>query len=206
MNVSVILAHPNPGSLNHAIAQTAREAVEAAGARCFFHDLHAEHFDPRLPPAELTKDGAVDPAIDRLGRELLASDGLIVVHPNWWGQPPAILKGWVDRVLRPGVAYQFTAGDNGEGVPVGLLCGKWAIVFNTSNTPAAREAAVFGDPLENLWRNCVLGFCGIEDVTRETFAVVIVSTAEQRARWLARVRAVVAARLAAPRAQQPVAP
>jgi NAD(P)H dehydrogenase (quinone) len=49
-------------------------------------------------------------------REIADVDG-IIVHPNWWGQPPAILKGWVDRVLRPGVAYRFLEGDAGEGVP-----------------------------------------------------------------------------------------
>jgi len=54
-----------------------------------------------------------------------------VVHPNWWGQPPAILKGWIDRILRPGVAYQFLEGDAGEGVPVGLLKAETALIFNT---------------------------------------------------------------------------
>ena len=38
-------------------------------------------------------------------REIREADGIIVIHPNWWGQPPAIMKGWVDRVLRVGVAY-----------------------------------------------------------------------------------------------------
>ena len=54
-------------------------------------------------------------------------------------QPPAILKGWIDRVMRPGVAYEFLEGDSGEGVPNGLLKAKTALVFNTSNTPEDRE-------------------------------------------------------------------
>jgi len=45
------------------------------------------------------------------------------------------LKGWIDRIFRPGVAYEFNEGDKGEGIPVGLLKAKKAIVFNTSNTP-----------------------------------------------------------------------
>jgi len=45
------------------------------------------------------------------------ASGIVIVHPNWWGQPPAILKGWVDRVLRPGVAYEFTEGDQGKVSP-----------------------------------------------------------------------------------------
>ena len=63
------------------------------------------------------------------------ADGLIVVHPNWWSQPPAILKGWMDRVLRQGVAYEFGEG----GAVIGLLEGKTALVLTTSNTPREPE-------------------------------------------------------------------
>ena len=54
-------------------------------------------------------------------REIKEADGIVVVHPNWWGQPPAILKGWVDRVLREGVAYGFAEGDSGGGLPIGAV-------------------------------------------------------------------------------------
>ena len=114
------------------------------------------------------------------------------MHPNWWGQPPAILKGWIDRIIRPGVAYEFLEGDGGEGIPVGLLKAKAALIFNTSNTPAERELAAFGNPLETLWKNCIFGLCGVTVVYRETFGVVVTSTAEQRQQWLTKVRRVVA--------------
>ncbi len=107
------------------------------------------------------------------------------------GQPPAILKGWVDRVLRPGVAYEFLEGDSGEGVPVGLLRAQAAVVFNTSNTPAARELSAFGDPLETLWRNCIFGLCGVTRVERRMFGVVVTSTPSQREEWLRQVRELV---------------
>lgn len=106
------------------------------------------------------------------------------MHPNWWGQPPAILKGWIDRVIRPGVACRFQQGDGGESVPIGLLKAKVTLVFNTSNTPAAREQAVFGDPLETLWKNCVFGLCGVKRFERRTFSIVVTSSAEQRREWL----------------------
>jgi putative NADPH-quinone reductase len=120
--------------------------------------------------------------------EIAVADGIVIVHPNWWGMPPAIFKGWIDRVLRPEVAYRFVEGDQGEGVPVGLLKAKAAIVFNTANTPEERERKVFGDPLETLWKNCVFDLCGVKNVQRRTFAVVITSTPQQRAAWLAEVR------------------
>ena len=112
-------------------------------------------------------------------------------HPNWWGQPPAILKGWVDRVVRPGVAYEFREDDSGEGVPVGLLKAKSAVVFNTSNTYPERELAAFGDPLETIWRNCIFGLCGVGDFHRTTYGVAVTSTPAQRAFWLEDVQATV---------------
>jgi len=193
MEISVILAHPDRRSFNHAIAQTVCLKLEQSGHKVRFHDLYAEGFDPLLTVAELDPEGQLPEGLASYCEELQRSDGLVIVHPNWWGQPPAAMKGWIDRVLRPGVAYEFQAGDNGEGVPVGLLRAKTAIIFNTSNTPAEREMEEFGDPLDNLWKKCVLEFCGVKNVLRETFSVVIVSTPEQRAEWLRRVEQIVAA-------------
>jgi len=185
VHVSVILGHPDPNSLNHAIAKTAVDTLRELGVDVRFHDLQAEGFDPLLPAAELARDALLPPLVAQHCAEIRQADGLILVHPNWWGQPPAILKGWVDRVLRPGVAYEFQPGDGGEGVPVGLLKPMTALVLNTSNTPAAREVSVFGDPLEGLWRDCILSFCGVKKVVRRMFGVVCTSTDQQRAAWLA---------------------
>ena len=140
MKVSVILAHPNKESFNHAIAETAMAALEQNGHEAVLHDLYAEGFDPILPGDEIPEEATLAPEIEAYCREISSADGIIIVHPNWWGQPPAILKGWVDRVFRPGVAYRFLEGDQGEGEPVGLLRARAAIVFNTSNTPPEREA------------------------------------------------------------------
>ena len=193
MEISVILAHPDRRSFNHAIVQTVCRALERGGHAVLFHDLYAEGFDPLLTTAELNPKGKLPAELAGYCEEVQRSDGLVIVHPNWWGQPPAMMKGWIDRVLRQGVAYEFQAGDGGEGVPVGLLQVKTAIVFNTSNTPPEREMEEFGDPLDNLWRKCVLEFCGVKNVVRETFSVVIASTPEQRAEWLKRVEQIVAA-------------
>jgi len=191
MQISVILAHPTPDSFNHAIAQASMAELKQGGHHVSFHDLYAEKFDPILPASEISEEASLPEEIRRHCEEVASADGIIIVHPNWWGQPPAILKGWVDRVIRPGIAYRFADGDQGEGVPIGLLKAKVACVFNTSNTTPDREARVFGDPLETLWKNCVFGLCGVKTCYRETFSVVVTSTMEQRREWLARVREVV---------------
>ena len=187
MKILVVLAHPDPASFNAAIAQTAADALRENGHEVVLHDLYAEGFDPLLQRTELAREPELDEVVRGHIADLLSADGLIFVHPNWWGMPPAALVGWIDRVVRSGVAYKFVAGDKGEGVPVGLLKARKAFVFNTANTPEAREKEVFGDPLDSIWKKCVFGLCGIADVTRRTFSVVIVSTLAQRRVWLAEV-------------------
>ncbi|HOU15900.1 MAG TPA: NAD(P)H-dependent oxidoreductase [Anaerolineae bacterium] len=188
MNVSVILGHPHPGSFNHAIAETVARTLREGGHTVWFHDLYAEGFDPLLPHEEIPKSAALPPDIQRHCDEIAAADGIVIVHPNWWGQPPAILKGWVDRVIRPGVAYEFLEDDGGEGVPVGLLRAKAALVFNTANTPELRENEVFGDPLQLLWKNCIFDLCGVPAFSRKMYRVVVTSTEAERRAWLDDVR------------------
>jgi putative NADPH-quinone reductase len=188
MRISVILAHPDNRSFNHAIARTAVETIEKNGHRVFFHDLYQEGFDPLLCSEEIPKDAQLTGLIKKHCEEISAADGIVIVHPNWWGQPPAILKGWVDRVIRPGIAYEFLEGDAGEGVPKGLLKAGTAIVFNTSNTASEREKDVFGDPLETIWKNCIFGLCGVAHFHRRTFSIVVTSTEIKRNQWLDETR------------------
>jgi NAD(P)H dehydrogenase (quinone) len=191
---AIILAHPDlPGEyFNHAIAGTAGTAADTLRRNLAIKSsftTSARNNSRRCSPRR--NSGRTPSSIRSCARhckEIANADGIIIVHPNWWGMPPAILKGWIDRVLRPEVAYRFVEGDKGEGVPMGLLKAKAAIIFNTANTPAEREREIFGDPLETLWKNCVFDLCGVRKVHRQTFAVVVTSTPQQRAAWLAEVR------------------
>jgi putative NADPH-quinone reductase len=189
--VLVVLAHPDPRSFNAAIGRRCADTLRRNGYEAVVHDLYREGFDPMLPAPEIPEDGPVDPVVDAHCRELTEASGIIIVHPNWWGMPPAVLAGWVDRVVRPGIAYRFLEGDSGEGVPVGLLAGKTALVFNTANTPPGREAEVFGDPLDLIWRQCIFGLCGVTNYYRRTFSVVVTSTDTGREIWLAEAAATV---------------
>jgi putative NADPH-quinone reductase len=188
MKVSVILAHPHKGSFNHAIASAVVERLRENGHDVRFHDLEEEKFDPILPASEIPKGAELPPAIEKHCAEIAEAEGIVIVHPNWWGQPPAILKGWIDRVIRPGVAYEFLEGDSGEGIPLGLLKAKDVVVFNTSNTGEERERRVFGDPLESLWKNCVFGLCGRAQFHRRMFGILVTSNDEQRQTWLEEAR------------------
>jgi NAD(P)H dehydrogenase (quinone) len=176
------------GRFNHAISEMARNTLQSCGHQVSFHDLYQEGFDPILRYEEIPKGAALDPIVQKHCEEIASAEGIIIVHPNWWGMPPAILKGWVDRVIRPGVAYEFLEGDSEEGVPQGLLKASKAIVFNTSNTLLEREHQIFGDPLDTLWRNFIFGLCGVNEFYRKTYSVVVTSSLDQKQAWLEDVR------------------
>ena len=190
----IVVANPGPTSFSHAMADVARQVLIERGYEIAFHDLYAENFDPVQPTGEMVKinnTGAANPVIEQHGAELARADLILIFHPNWWGQPPAIMKGWVDRIFRLGTAYAYPPGVGPEGVPVGLLQARHALVFNTSNTPPEREAALFGDPLDALWKRCIFGLCGVTSVVRRTASPMAGSTGAQRADWLEEVRVLV---------------
>ena len=170
------------------LREPSAEQLERNGHGISFHDLYAESFDPLLVVKEIPKDAVLSAAVRDHCEEIQRAEGIVIIHPNWWGQPPAILKGWIDRVIRPGVAYEFSDGDSGEGIPNGLLPAKAALVFNTSNTTPEREQRIFEDPLETIWRNCIFGLCGVTTFHRRTFSVVVSSTEGERRQWLEEVR------------------
>lgn len=194
MRVTLLLAHPRPSSFNHAIADAARTVLLEAGHVVDFHDLYAEGFDPLLRAEECFTTGAsiedllansTDELVAQHRTGIAAADALVIVHPNWWGKPPAILAGWLDRVLVPGVAYRLATAD---GEPEGLLHLGSALILNTTDTPAAREAGVLGDPLEAIWTRCVLPYCGSPTVERIVMGPVTTSSEAERNGWLDTVR------------------
>lgn len=186
MRALVILAHPYENSFNHAIFNKLCGSLEDNGFKVLAHDLYKEEFNPVLPVEELGKAPTKDPLVIRHAEDLLAADILCFIHPNWWGQPPAILKGWIDRVIRPPYAYDLPEGAV-SGLPIEKLGGKLGLVYNTSNTPKDREDNYFGDPLEKEWRQCFFGFCGIKDFRRRMFRIVSESTPDERQQWLLQV-------------------
>ncbi len=191
MNALLVIANPSTGSFSHAMAKVSEAVLAERGYTIVRHDLYAERFNPVQPTGEQSNTTSEDPLVEQHCHDLRSADLILIFHPNWWSQPPAILKGWVDRVFRLNTAYAYPAGAGYEGVPVGLLKARHALVFNTSNTPPEREAAVFDDPLDTLWRTSVFMLCGVGSVMRRMYAPVAASTKEQRAAWLAEVASLV---------------
>ncbi len=179
MNVLEVTCHPLTSSFSHALAVRARDFLQSQGHRVVFHDLYAEGFDPVLPADELSRGFSFDERVLAHQKDLSGADGLLVVHPDWWGQPPALLKGWLDRVFRPGVAYEFEGADFLEKRRVRLLEGRTGLVVCTSDALESRSH----DALRTLWEDQVLGWCGIRSSCL-VFAPVHRSDPEQRTRWM----------------------
>ncbi len=129
MNVMIVYAHPNPESFNHAMLEAFAKGLKEAGHTVEITDLYAMQFDPSLPLDEFFAQWSGEPphpAVQDQQEKVGQADGLAFIYPVWWWRPPAILEGWVDRVLAPGCAYQFT--ENGME---GLLGDKKALLINT---------------------------------------------------------------------------
>lgn len=132
MKHAVIIAHPNAESLTCAVGRTYGQSVKALGQDVVVRDLYRMGFDPCLKAEEIPKASGFKFGADVVAeRKLLADvDVFAFVYPFWFNAPPAILKGYVDRVFSMGFGYE-----PGMGGAETLLDGKRMISFSTSGAP-----------------------------------------------------------------------
>ncbi len=194
-HIVLLLAHPRPDSYCHALAERIGQRLCDLGHDVRSHDLYAERFDPLLTSYESHTTGATvesalareeDPLIALHREELRQAHGLAVVHPNWWGMPPAILTGWINRIVVPGVAYRLAEA---TGHPEPLAPIQKLFVVNTSDTTDEREETLYGDPLADIWGRCIAPYLGSPRVTRKVLRPVSSATPDRRAEWLDEVDA-----------------
>ncbi|BCA58549.1 NAD(P)H-dependent oxidoreductase [Sphingomonas sp. HMP6] len=127
----VVLGHPEPGSFNHEVVERYCKTVREIGHSAVVRDLYELDFDPRLRANRRPghADGMSADVAHEIGL-LRDADVLVFVYPIWFGMPPAIIKGYVDRVL--GVA--LTPTDIRDHHPDSVLAGKWFGTFSSSAT------------------------------------------------------------------------
>lgn len=115
MKILLVYCHPVPESFCASVKDAALEGLRAAGHEIDLLDLYAEGFEPVMPAEERRRYNdmrgpADNPFPDHVAR-LMAAEGIVFVYPTWWYGLPAMLKGWLDRVWTPGVA--FSISENG---------------------------------------------------------------------------------------------
>jgi NAD(P)H dehydrogenase (quinone) len=183
MKHAVIIAHPNPKSLAGAVGKAYADAVAALGHAVIVRDLYRMGFDPCLKADEIPR-----PSGYRFGADVVAEreqlvdvDVFAFVYPFWFNAPPAILKGYVDRVFSMGFGYA-----PGVGGTEPLLDGKKLISFSSSGAPETwvRETGAL-QALMALFDRHLADMCGlrlldhvhvggiVSDITSEAFADVL---------------------------------
>ena len=147
MRALVIHCHPDPASFTAAVRDVILSRLHAAGAEVRLTDLYASRFQPVLTCKEW-QDYAEPPGtaspVAAMVQDLRWCDTLIFVYPTWWHGLPALLKGWLDRVLLPGVAFHLPAVPGGPVSP-GLRHITRIAVF-TSGGASRLVAFVMGNP------------------------------------------------------------
>jgi NAD(P)H dehydrogenase (quinone) len=107
----VVLAHPCQDSLGAAAAAAAVEGLSAAGAHVDLLDLYEVGFHPVMNAEEwrsyLTEEPIIDPMVREHAQLVSAAHTIVFVYPTWWSGPPAMLKGWLERVMVSGVAFHI---------------------------------------------------------------------------------------------------
>jgi NAD(P)H dehydrogenase (quinone) len=111
MQALVVVTHPCDDSFTHAVAERAVAGLRAGGHTVEVVDLYALGFDVAMSPAERAADHGETPLVHDHTREharlVQWADCLVFVYPTWWSGLPAMLKGWLERVMVPGVAFVF---------------------------------------------------------------------------------------------------
>lgn len=171
MKHAVILAHPNPASFNASMARAYGLAATALGHQVVVRDLYALDFDPRLASLELPFAESFEPGADvRAERMLLAdADVYALVYPLWLNTPPAMMKGYLERVFGYGFAY----GKEGHGSEP-LLTGKRLISFSSSGAPLhwVEESGAFA-AIRTLFDNHFAAVCGLTPVEHVHFGHIV---------------------------------
>ena len=107
----VIVAHPCGDSLTHALAARAEAGLRTAGYEVALLDLYALGFRAAMSEAERTSYHEDQPILDPIVAEhadlIKRTTVVVFVYPTWWSVLPAILKGWLERVIVPGVGFRF---------------------------------------------------------------------------------------------------
>jgi NAD(P)H dehydrogenase (quinone) len=122
MNVLLVLAHPCGDSYTHACADAATRGLSRAGHTVDAIDLYAQGFRAEMSLDERLAYESDDPILDPMVRDhasrVLQADAIVFVYPTWWSGLPAVLKGWLERVMVPGVG--FTLDESTRKVRPGL--------------------------------------------------------------------------------------
>ena len=180
--IFLIYGHYNDKSFNAAIRDTFIKSSEDKGNKVDCVDLYKEKFNPIFAGEE--PDSTV---LDHRKR-IEKSDVIVLVAPIWNFRMPAIVEGWIDKVLSPPWAFSFKKLFGNYGYPIGNLKGKKAVVFCTYGSPQFAIRTFFLNMPTKGLRRGVFNICGITDVVYKRFFAVPFVSKEKREKFLEEVK------------------
>ena len=180
--IFLIYGHYNDKSFNAAIRDAFIKSSEDKGNKVDCVDLYKEKFNPIFAGEE--PDSTV---LDHRKR-IEKSDVIVLVAPIWNFRMPAMVEGWIDKVLSPPWAFSFKKLFGNYGYPIGNLKGKKAVVFCTYGSPQFAIRTFFLNMPTKRLRRGVLNICGITDVVYKRFFAVPFVSKEKREKFLEEVK------------------
>ena len=185
--VLIINGHPDPESYNQSLAGAYEMGARAAGHSVEQLRVGQLNFDANLAHG-YRKRSEWEPDLRAAWQKIQAADHLVWVFPLWWGFMPAKLKGLIDRLFLPGLAFAYPDGKK-QGYPEPLLAGRTAHLITTLDYPVWFYRWFLGAAGTQVMRKLILAFVGIT-TTRTTYIGPIQnSTMAFREKWLQRVQA-----------------
>ncbi len=153
MRLLIVFCHPSPDSYGAAVLARAQDTLAAAGHDLRLRDLYAEGFDPVMPRAAWERyvtdpDANIAEVQDHVD-DLRWAEGLIMIYPTWYYGPPAVLKGWLDRVWLPGVTFELAEAKG--AIARGTLRNIRRFVGITTSGSPWWWLRLIGDPGRSLW-------------------------------------------------------
>ncbi|MBB4864174.1 putative NADPH-quinone reductase [Pseudomonas nitritireducens] len=186
--VLLILGHPAGDSFCGALAERYRQAASAAGHEVQLLRLGELAFDPLLHRGYAGVQ-PLEPDLLAAQEHIRWAQHLVFVFPVWWGGVPALLKGFLDRVLLPGFAFRYRKG---SPFPEKLLKGRTAHLLVTMDTPPWYYRWFQRMPALHQMRRTTLAFCGIRSLQTQVYGPLLNASAQRRERWLGKVEALAA--------------
>ncbi|HOK81407.1 MAG: flavodoxin family protein [Clostridiales bacterium] len=183
MKTVIVYYHPYNKSYCRAILEAAKQGAMDAGREADVIDLSADSFNPVMGKEDLqgfVRHEIIDPKAKEYFDRIKGACHLIFIFPIWWGNMPAMVKGFIDKVVFPGSFYE--QDNSGKVIP--LLPNLKVTIFATMNTPAPIYKLYFGNQVYNAMKKSVFGFAGIKDVKFVPFGTVKAVSASKREKWL----------------------
>ncbi|OBW95782.1 NAD(P)H-dependent oxidoreductase [Gallibacterium salpingitidis] len=186
MHNLIIYAHPNDASFNHAILDTVVEASQQRGMEVSVRHLYQLDFNPILTWDEFQQinQGNIPADIQQEQQLIKQADLITLIYPLWWMGFPAILKGYLDRVLSHGFAYETD-----ETGSRGLLNDKKMLqIVTIGNNVQEYEKQGFIKALDATLINGLFNYCGITDIKHYFFGDIHIISDQDRKKYLTEIK------------------